>query len=68
MMGSDQRVWPSEQTNWAKDNNNNNLLFTRRKIALKYDLMLACLLIYRSCRDHDKKYANSKTGLTITDC
>lgn len=46
MMGSDQRVWPSEQTNWAKDNNNNNnLLFTRRKIALKYDLMLACLLI-----------------------
>lgn len=46
MMGSDQRVWPSEQTNWAKDNNNNNnLLFTRHKIALKYDLMLACLLI-----------------------
>ena len=45
-MGSDQRVWPSEQTNWAKDNNNNNnLLFTRHKIALKYDLMLACLLI-----------------------
>lgn len=45
MMGSDQRVWPSEQTNWAKDNNNNNLLFTRCKMALKYDLMLACLLI-----------------------
>ena len=45
MMGSDQHVWPSEQTNWAKDNNNNNFLFTRRKIALKYDLMLACLLI-----------------------
>ena len=45
-MGSDQHVWPSEQTNWAKDNNNNNnLLFTRHKIALKYDLMLACLLI-----------------------
>ena len=43
MMGSNQRVWPSEQANWAKDNNNNNnLLFTRHKIALKYDLMLAC--------------------------
>ena len=26
------------------------------------------MLAYRSCSDHDKKYANSKTGLTITDC
>lgn len=42
MMGSVQRVWPSAQTNWAKDNNINNILFMRRKIALKYDLMLAC--------------------------